>query len=85
MGQRNVPVVLLVVWHLVLAPSVEDHRPSHLLNVQRLIVGVAMDQFQPGHWPNGYSRQSASQAAAVATARDRHLVDRLHLSRAARS
>jgi hypothetical protein len=47
MGQRTVPVVLLIVWEIVLTPALADHVIPHFVNVQRLIVGVAMDQMQP--------------------------------------
>jgi hypothetical protein len=46
-GQRTVPVVLLIVWEIILTPSLADHVIPHLVNVQRLIIGVAMDQLQP--------------------------------------
>ena len=47
MGQRTVPVVLLIVWEILLTPSLAGHVLPHLVNVQRLIVGVAMDQLKP--------------------------------------
>ncbi|MGA3214767.1 MAG: hypothetical protein ABSD97_03655 [Acidimicrobiales bacterium] len=47
MGQRTVPVVLLIVWEIILTPALADHVIPHLVNVQRLIVGVAMDQLKP--------------------------------------
>ena len=47
MGQRTVPVVLLIAREIILTPPLTDHVLPHLVNVQRLIVGVAMDQLQP--------------------------------------
>ena len=47
MGQRTVPVVLLIVWEIILTPALADHVIPHLVNVQRLVVGVAMDQLKP--------------------------------------
>jgi hypothetical protein len=47
MGQRTVPVVLLIVWEIILTPALADHVIPHFVNVQRLIIGVAMDQLQP--------------------------------------
>lgn len=47
MGQRTVPVVLLIVWEIILTPALADHVIPHLVNVQRAIVGVAMGQLQP--------------------------------------
>ncbi|MGD0442222.1 MAG: hypothetical protein ABSB52_16555 [Acidimicrobiales bacterium] len=47
MGQRTVPVVLLIVWEIILTPALADHVIPHLVNVQRLIIGVAMDHLKP--------------------------------------
>ncbi len=47
MGQRTVPIVLLIVWEIILTPALADHVIPHLVNVQRLVVGVAMDQLEP--------------------------------------
>jgi hypothetical protein len=47
MGQRTMPVVLLIVWQIILTPALADHVIPHFVNVQRLIVGVAMGQLQP--------------------------------------
>jgi hypothetical protein len=35
------------VWEIILTPALADHVIPHFVNVQRLIVGVAMDQLQP--------------------------------------
>jgi hypothetical protein len=47
MGQRTVPVVILIVFELILTPLLADHTISHLINVQRGFVGVAMARIQP--------------------------------------
>jgi hypothetical protein len=47
MGQRTVPVVLLTVWQIIITPALTDHLLPHLINAQRLVVGVAMDQLKP--------------------------------------
>jgi hypothetical protein len=47
MGQRTVPVILLVVLEIIITPVLEDHPLPFLLNGERLIVGVAMDQLKP--------------------------------------
>ena len=47
MGQRTVPVVLLIVRQIIITPALADHALPHLINVQRLVVGVAMDQLKP--------------------------------------
>ena len=47
MGQRTVPVVLLIVLDIIITPLLADHALSHFVNVERLIVGVPMDQLKP--------------------------------------
>lgn len=54
MGQRTVPVILLVVLELILTPIFSRHVISHLLNVQRGIVGVAMAHIEPGGLPTPF-------------------------------
>jgi hypothetical protein len=55
MGQRTVPVILLVVLELILTPIFSRHVISHLLNVERGIVGVAMLHIEPGGLPTPFS------------------------------
>src|SRR3984957_19684491 len=55
MGQRTVPVVILIVLELILTPLFSRHIISHLLNVQRGIVGVAMAHIEPGGLPTPFS------------------------------
>jgi hypothetical protein len=55
MGQRTVPVILLLVLELILTPLFSRHIISHLLNVQRGIVGVAMAHIEPGGLPTPFS------------------------------
>lgn len=47
MGQRTVPVVLLIVLEIIITPALADHALPHFVNVERLVVGVAMDQLKP--------------------------------------
>jgi hypothetical protein len=47
MGQRTVPAVLLIVWQMIITPALADHALPHFINVERLVVGVAMDQLKP--------------------------------------
>jgi hypothetical protein len=47
MGQRTVPVVLLTVWQIIITPALAAHVLPHLINAQRIIVGVAMAQMKP--------------------------------------
>jgi hypothetical protein len=51
MGQRTVPVVILIILELILTPAFSRHVIEHLLNVQRGIVGVAMAHLEPGGLP----------------------------------
>ncbi len=51
MGQRTVPVILLVVLELILTPIFRRHVITHLLNVERAIVGIAMLHIEPGGLP----------------------------------
>ena len=55
MGQRTVPVILLVVLELIFTPIFSRHIISHLLNVERGIVGVAMLHIEPGNLPTPFS------------------------------
>jgi hypothetical protein len=55
MGQRTVPVILLIVLELILTPVFSQHVVSHLVNVQRGIVGVAMTHLEPGGLPAPFS------------------------------
>jgi hypothetical protein len=47
MGQRTVPVVLLIVFELILTPLLAEHQIAHLINAQRGLVGLAMARIQP--------------------------------------
>ena len=55
MGQRTVPVILLVVLELIFTPIFSRHIISHLLNVERGIVGVAMLHIEPGNLPTPFN------------------------------
>jgi hypothetical protein len=50
-GSRTVPVIILIVWELVLTPALSVHLISHLLNVQRGILGLALGHVEPGGLP----------------------------------
>jgi hypothetical protein len=47
MGQRTVPVILLIVLEIIITPVLADHPLPYFLNGERLVVGVAMDQLKP--------------------------------------
>jgi len=51
MGQRTLPVILLVVLELILTPIFSRHVVPHLANLERGIVGVAMVHIEPGRLP----------------------------------
>jgi hypothetical protein len=54
MGQRTVPVILLVVLELILTPIFSRHVIAHLVNLERGIVGVAMLHIEPGGLPTPF-------------------------------
>ena len=51
LGQRTVAVILMIVLEIVLTPLFSRARITHLLNVQRSIVGVAVAHLAPGGIP----------------------------------
>jgi hypothetical protein len=59
-GQRTVPVIILIVWELVLTPQLSIHVISHLLNVQRGIVGLALAHLEPGGLPIAFAGAGGS-------------------------
>jgi len=53
MGQRTVPVILLIVLEIIITPVLADHPLPFFLHGERLIVGVAMDQLKPAALAGG--------------------------------
>jgi hypothetical protein len=53
MGQRTVPVILLIVLEIIITPVLADHPLLYFLNGERLVVGVAMDQLKPAALAGG--------------------------------
>ena len=47
MGQRTVPVVILIVFTLLFTPLLVHQVLKHFINAQRLIVGAAMARIEP--------------------------------------
>jgi hypothetical protein len=47
MGQRTVPIVLLIVLEIIVTPIFASHAIPYFLDGQRLFVGVALDQLRP--------------------------------------
>jgi hypothetical protein len=52
MGQRTVPVILLIVLEIVLTPLLTHAPIAHLVNLQRGLVGLAATHFEPGGLPS---------------------------------
>jgi hypothetical protein len=52
MGQRTVPVILLIVLEIVLTPLLSHAPIVHLVNLQRGLVGIAVTHFEPGGLPS---------------------------------
>jgi hypothetical protein len=53
-GQRTVPIIVLVVLELILTPIFSRHVIAHLVNLERGIVGVAMIHLEPGGLPTPF-------------------------------
>jgi len=53
MGQRTVPVILLIVLEIIITPALADHALPHFINGERLVVGVALDQLKPAALAGG--------------------------------
>lgn len=47
MGQRTVPIILLIVLEMIITPALADHALPPFINAERLVVGVAMAQLKP--------------------------------------
>jgi hypothetical protein len=54
MGQRTVPVILLIVLELILTPIFSMHVIAHIVNLERGVVGVAMAHIEPGGLPTPF-------------------------------
>ena len=54
MGQRTVPVILLIVLELILTPVFSRHIITHIVNLERAVVGVAMVHIEPGGLPSPF-------------------------------
>ena len=47
MGQRTVPIILLILLEIIVTPILADHALPGFINGERLVVGVDMDQLKP--------------------------------------
>jgi hypothetical protein len=52
MGQRTVPVILLIVLEIVLTPLLSHSPIAHLVNLQRGLLGLAATHFEPAGLPS---------------------------------
>ncbi len=52
-GQRTVPIVLLVVLEIIVTPILAAHAIPYFLDGQRLVVGIALDQLRPAGLAGG--------------------------------
>ena len=52
MGQRTVPVILLILLEIVLTPLLSHSPINHLINIQRALVGIAVTHTEPGGLPS---------------------------------
>jgi len=53
MGQRTVPVVLMIVLEVILTPAFSRTAIPHLINAQRGLVGLAIAHLEPSALPRG--------------------------------
>ena len=53
MGQRTVPIVLLILLQIIITPILADHALPGFINGERLVAGVAMDQLKPAALAGG--------------------------------
>jgi hypothetical protein len=70
MGQRTVPVVLLIVYEIILTPLLSRNAIPHLINAQRGLVGLAMERIEPAGLPpvfGGTHGGGGSQLLSVST------------------
>jgi hypothetical protein len=55
MGQRTVPVILLIVLEIVLTPLLAHSPITHVVNLQRSLVGIAVIHMEPGGLPSVFA------------------------------
>ncbi len=54
MGQRTVPLILLIVFQMIVTPILSTVAIPHLLDMQRWFVGLAMERLMPSALPLGF-------------------------------
>jgi hypothetical protein len=68
MGQRTVPVILLIVLEIVLTPLLSHSPIDHLVNLQRGLLGLAATHFEPGGLPSVFGGAHNGGVGGVAVA-----------------
>ncbi len=63
MGQRTVPVILLIVLEIVLTPLLSQANIPHLINLQRGLVGLATARLEPSNLPSVFGGVHNGQVA----------------------
>lgn len=67
MGQRTVPVVLMIVLEVILTPLLTREAIPHLINGQRALVGLAMNHIEPSALPAVAGLRGSGTGGAVLT------------------
>ena len=67
MGQRTVPVILLIVLEIVLTPLLSHTPINHLINIQRALVGIAVTHMEPGGLPSVFGGGNGGNGPAGVT------------------
>jgi hypothetical protein len=67
MGQRTVPVILLIVLEIVLTPLLTHSPIRYLVNLQRGLVGLAVTHFEPGGLPSPFGGNHGGGGGSAVT------------------
>jgi hypothetical protein len=59
MGQRTVPIVLMIVLEVILTPILLHNPIDHFVNAQRALVGLAMNHIEPSALPRVFGGMRA--------------------------
>ncbi len=54
LGQRTVPVILMIVLQIILTPLLSSAAIPHMINAQRGLIGLAMSHLEPGGLPSPF-------------------------------
>ena len=82
-GQRTVPIIMLIALEIIVTPILAAHVIPYFLDGQRLVVGIPLDQLRPapGRGPGRPRRRPGPGPGALRRARraghtaDAHLGD----------